>query len=166
MLSRVRTLSTLVKSGRPPLSSFLNMMFDDDINSMSSPLRMVPAISTYGRRTLDVDLLQTPSSYKVVCDMPGVKKSDIHCYIDKDQVLHITGEKQSYTAEDDVDEQGTFYHRMERSSEGMLKRQLKLPSDILEDDATCKFQDSVLSVNVPKAVGTTEPRTVIPVVED
>jgi len=104
-----------------------------------------------------MDLLETGSGLRVVCDLPGVSSDDVRVFIDKENVLHIQGEKKALPlpAEADAKEE-TVYHRMERLAEGTLKRLLKLPSDINIEKTTCTFKNSVLSVDLPRNESTEE----------
>jgi HSP20 family molecular chaperone IbpA len=48
-----------------------------------------------GTALMDLDFVETPDKYRVVCDMPGVKADDIDVFVDDDHVLHIVGHKKA-----------------------------------------------------------------------
>ncbi len=89
------------------------------------------------------DVMETENSIIVITDLPGVKKEDIDIDISEDSI------DISAKFEDEIDEEGANYIRKERSY-GETKRSIKLPAQIDVKKATAKFNDSILTVNLPK----------------
>ena len=89
------------------------------------------------------DVMETENSIIVITDLPGVKKEDIDIDISEDSI-DITAK-----FEDEIDEEGANYIKKERSY-GETKRSIKLPTQINVKEATAKFNDSILTVNLPK----------------
>lgn len=90
-----------------------------------------------------VDVMETENSIIVITDLPGVKKEDIDIDISEDSI-DITAK-----FEDEIDEEGANYIKKERSY-GETKRSISLPAQINVKEATAKFNDSILTVNLPK----------------
>ena len=89
------------------------------------------------------DVMETENSIIVITDLPGVKKEDIDIDISEDSI-DITAK-----FEDEIDEEGANYIKKERSY-GETKRSISLPAQINVKEATAKFNDSILTVNLPK----------------
>jgi len=90
-----------------------------------------------------VDVMETENSIIVITDLPGVKKEDIDIDISEDSI-DITAK-----FEDEINEEGANYIKKERSY-GETKRSISLPAQINVKEATAKFNDSILTVNLPK----------------
>ena len=89
------------------------------------------------------DVMETENSIIVITDLPGVKKEDIDIDISEDSI------DISAKFEDEIDEEGANYIKKERSC-GETKRSISLPAQINVKEATAKFNDSILTVNLPK----------------
>ena len=89
------------------------------------------------------DVMETENSIIVITDLPGVKKEDIDIDISEDSI------DISAKFEDEIDEEGANYIKKERSY-GETKRSISLPAQINVKEATAKFNDSILTVNLPK----------------
>ncbi len=89
------------------------------------------------------DVMETENSIIVITDLPGVKKEDIDIDI-SEETIDITAK-----FEDEINEEGANYIKKERSY-GETRRSISLPAKINIKEATAKFNDSVLTVNLPK----------------
>ncbi len=89
------------------------------------------------------DVMETENSIIVITDLPGVKKEDIDIDISEDSI------DISAKFEDEIDEEGANFIKKERSY-GETKRSISLPTQINVKEATAKFNDSILTVNLPK----------------
>jgi HSP20 family protein len=89
------------------------------------------------------DVMETENSIIVITDLPGVKKEDIDIDI-SEETIDITAK-----FEDEINEEGANYIKKERSY-GETRRSINLPAKINIKEATAKFNDSVLTVNLPK----------------
>lgn len=94
--------------------------------------------------TPPVDIQETPDSYHIQAELPGLTKDDIHVTLENN-VLRLTGERKW---EKDVKKEN--YHRVERSY-GSFARSFALPNQVSSDKVEAKFENGVLSVVVPKA---------------
>ena len=89
------------------------------------------------------DIMESETSIIIITDLPGVKKDDIDIDISEDSI-NITAK-----FEDELIEEGVSYIKKERNY-GETKRSISLPAKINIKGATAKFNDSVLTVKLPK----------------
>lgn len=89
------------------------------------------------------EVVETPGAYKILLDVPGVKKEDIHIEV-RDRQLVISGERKS-----PVLGESERVLRSERRF-GKFSRSFTLPEGIAEDKAQAVFTDGVLEVNLPR----------------
>jgi len=89
------------------------------------------------------DVVETDDEIIVKTDLPGVKKGDINVTLTEDSV-EITAQFEEEYSEEDVD-----YIRRERNY-GKTRKMLKLPAKVKVKDAAAKFEDSILTINLPK----------------
>jgi HSP20 family protein len=89
------------------------------------------------------DIMETETSFIIITDLPGVNKGDIDIDISEDSI-DITA-----TFEDEINEEGANYIKKERNY-GETKRSIALPAKINIKGATAKFNDSILTVTLPK----------------
>jgi HSP20 family protein len=89
------------------------------------------------------DIMETNDSIIIKIDLPAVKKEDIE--------IGIAGESIDIMAkfEEESEDEDINYIQKERSY-GETKRTIKLPSEIKVKEASAKFQDSVLTIKLPK----------------
>ena len=108
----------------------------------------------FGRQSLDesgalvwqppVDVEETPESYKIHVELPGMRLEDIKITLE-DNRLTIRGEK-SRTEE----QKGATYHRLERVY-GTFERSFSLTHAVNSEKIEATYRDGVLEVTVPKA---------------
>jgi len=89
------------------------------------------------------EVVETPTAYKILLDVPGLKKEDLQIEV-KDRQLVISGERK---APERTDDERTL--RQERRF-GKFSRTFSLPEGIAEERAEAKFTDGVLEVNLPR----------------
>jgi len=95
--------------------------------------------------SLLMDIKETPSSYEVHVDLPGVKKEDIKITISPNQQeLQISAYKHGMKKEE-----GHEYKLVERYS-GDVTRTLYLPESADVDKLAAKFNQGVLELDIPK----------------
>ncbi len=86
---------------------------------------------------------ETPESYIVEAELPGVKKADVSVDF-QDGVLTLKGEKNCF----DEEKKGQ-YHRFERSH-GSFTRSIQFPTDADPELVKAKMEDGVLRVEISK----------------
>ena len=91
-----------------------------------------------------VDFVETENQFEVTVDLPGLKPEEVNVEL-KDGGLWISGKR-----EEEKEEKGKTYHRVERSH-GEFRRVLPLPSTISEEKIDASFDNGVLKIIVPKS---------------
>ena len=108
-----------------------------------TPLRMdfqLPAAED-----MRVDVTEAGDSYKVSADLPGVNKEDINVSIDGNLV---TIEAEMKRSKETTDKSGKVL-RSERYS-GLMSRAFTLTQDVDDTKATARYEDGVLTLELPK----------------
>lgn len=124
--------------------------FDSMFNRFMAPLRME---MENGALDMRLDVTEVDGKYKVCADIPGFKKDDINVRIDGNIVqIDAASKKQKETKED-----GGKVLRSERW-EGAVSRTFSLAQDVDESKATAKYEDGVLTLELPKKVTTSSKR--------
>ncbi|GAA2907298.1 Hsp20/alpha crystallin family protein [Enterococcus pseudoavium] len=100
--------------------------------------------SFWDDRKMNVDIRDLDDHYEVKADLPGFEKAEIAVQYNND-ILSIDAE---HTTENEVKDDGRFVRR-ERSSSA-YHRQFVV-KDILEEAISAKFENGVLTLNLPKA---------------
>lgn len=90
-----------------------------------------------------VDIYEEADAVVVKAELPGIGKEDVEVDI-SDNVLTISGEKRSEGKVERKD-----YHRIERSY-GSFSRTLRLPGEVVSDQAKASFENGVLKIRIPK----------------
>ena len=95
-------------------------------------------------RRMKVDVAEQNGDYKVVAELPGVKKEDIKVNIDGDEV--------SITAETRAEKETKDGERLLHSERyvGKVSRAFRLAQEIDESRASAKYSDGVLELILPK----------------
>ncbi len=91
----------------------------------------------------NMDVIETEDKIIVKTDLPGVKKEDIKVDLTEDS-LDISAE---FEEEIEVEE-GRYIKRERRY--GKAKRTFTLPAKVKVDEARAKFENGVLTVDLPK----------------
>ena len=91
-----------------------------------------------------VDVSEKNGAYKVVAELAGVRKEDIHVDIDGAQVTLTAEVKQE--KEGDKDERTLHAERVY----GKVTRSFALPQEIDEAKVQAKFRDGILELELPK----------------
>ncbi|RFO94869.1 heat-shock protein Hsp20 [Rhodoferax lacus] len=94
-----------------------------------------------------VDMVEVNGAYKVLADLPGVKKEDISVRIDGNR-LQI--DAHAYAVKN-LKDHGITVLRNERRH-GTLRRAFTLAQDVDEGKVVAKFSDGLLQLELPKKV--------------
>ncbi|PKO60343.1 MAG: heat-shock protein Hsp20 [Betaproteobacteria bacterium HGW-Betaproteobacteria-18] len=103
-----------------------------------------------------VDVVEKDDAFKVHADLPGVKKEDINVRIDGNRV-HIDAEARR---EKDVKEKDGKVVRSERYY-GTVSRVFTLSQEVDEAKAVAKYEDGVLTLDLPKKATTASKKLTI-----
>jgi HSP20 family protein len=99
---------------------------------------------TEAPRRIKIEVTEANGDYKVLAELPGVKKEDIHVNIDGDQVS-ITAETR---AEREVKDGERVLHSERRF--GKVSRAFRLAQEVDEGKASARYTDGVLELTLPK----------------
>ena len=106
-------------------------------------------------RRIKIDVSEKDSEYRVLAEIPGVKKDDIQVDIEGD-VVSISAETR---AEKDVKEGERVIHA-ERYF-GKVSRSFRLGQEVDQAKASAKYSEGVLELVLPKKVGASGKRLTI-----
>lgn len=128
----------LVPSTRSMINSFMSDPFDAFFGTPTRHASVAPTM-------MRTDIKVTDTAYELDIDLPGFAKEDVSVDL-KDGYLTISAKTSKET--EDKDEKGT-YVRKERFS-GTCNRSFYVGEDIDEDAIKAKFDNGVLTIDVPK----------------
>ena len=101
---------------------------------------------------IKIDVKETEGGYTVLAEVPGVAKEDIHVSLDGN-VVNLRAEVRKH----DEKREGEKLLRSERYY-GAVARSFQLPADVDPAQAKAKYDNGVLTLNLPKKVGTAAQR--------
>jgi HSP20 family protein len=93
-----------------------------------------------------VDVFENDKEYRVLADLPGVAKDDIHIAVDRD-LLTISAE----VRKDALSKAGERLIRSERFI-GNLRRSFSLGADVDPEKVVAHYENGVLMLTLPKKV--------------
>ncbi len=112
-------------------------------------------------RTLDeldvrVDVVEKNGTFKVRADLPGVRKEDINVRIDGNlvQIDAQTRDEKEFKGNGDKVLRSERYY-------GAVSRAFALTQDVDESKAVARFEDGVLTLELPKKAGSAAKRLTI-----
>lgn len=121
-------------------------MFNDFISTVRSRQEdFSKAISDYtsNQEKPLVDVIETETEIIIKTDLPGIEKKDISVNLTQDNVEILA------TFEEEFSEEEVDYIRRERNY-GETRKIIQLPAKVKVKDVTAKFEDSILTINLPK----------------
>jgi len=124
--------------------------FESMFNRFMAPMR---AEMESGALDMRLDVTEIDGKYKVCADIPGFKKDDINVRIDGNIVQIDAAAKK----EKETKGEGGKVLRSERW-EGAVSRTFSLAQDVDETKASAKYEDGVLTLELPKKTTTTSKR--------
>ncbi len=129
----------------------MDRLFNQMLNAAWSPLAATEEVTNRGFLPA-VDIRETPEMLTLTAELPGLTKDDVQITLEN-QVLTISGERAF--AKETKDE---TCHRIERSY-GSFARSFTLPTNLKTDKVDAKFDNGVLTIQLPKAEET-KPRKI------
>jgi HSP20 family protein len=127
--------------------------FESLFKRIMSPVRQIGDIASMDMR---VDVKEVNGVYKVKADLPGVKKEDINVRIDGNIVqidAEVKAEKEAKEDEGKVLRSERYY--------GAVSRAFSVAQDVDESKAKARYEDGVLTLELPKKAGTGSKRIAI-----
>ena len=104
---------------------------------------------------IKMEVKEDKDSYTVLAELPGLKKEDIHVSVDQ-KVLTISAEihqEDKKTENEQVIHSERYY--------GQISRSIELPTDIELSRAEAKYEQGILSMQLPKKTGSSAHRLTI-----
>lgn len=92
-----------------------------------------------------VNVSESKDSLVLTAELPGMREEDVSVEIENN-VLTLSGEKVEQRTEGDEERR---YHVWERSY-GSFRRSFTLPRTVKPDDITARFDNGVLTIDLPK----------------
>lgn len=99
-----------------------------------------------------MDVSETEQQYLVKAELPGVQKEDIKVSIQGNQVS-LSAEVRNEKSADAAGSGSTGNLRSERYY-GQVQRSFTLPQEVDDDQAEARYENGVLSLTLPKKMGT------------
>ena len=127
--------------------------FESMFRRFASPMRMERSADELDIR---VDVVEKDGVFKIRADIPGVKKEDINVRIDGNLVQIDAETKQ----EKDFKTDGDKVLRSERYY-GAVSRAFTLTQDVDESKAVAKYENGVLTLELPKKTSSASKRLAI-----
>lgn len=124
------------------LQNEINRLFESMVNR-TGDFEGDEMISEWAPR---VDVVEQEDHYRIVADLPGMKRENIHVNVERN-TLSISGERNQVE-----EKKGERWYRRERTS-GTFKRVFSLPETVDPDNVSAEYKDGELTVTVPKAPG-------------
>lgn len=90
-----------------------------------------------------VDMYPVEGGLELKADLPGMSKEDINLSVNGDQII-LSGERKSQVERDSEN-----WHFKERYF-GKFTRNFKLPFEVEKQNVSAKFDNGVLTVNIPE----------------
>ena len=97
----------------------------------------------------DADIKETDKEMIVKMDLPGLAKDQIKIKLEGDQILKVSGSRES-DKEEQKTTQNFQYSRVERQH-GAFERSIKLPAAAQDSGTQAKYDNGVLTITIPKA---------------
>ncbi|KXU98393.1 hypothetical protein AB839_03125 [Stenotrophomonas sp. DDT-1] len=127
-----------------------NSRFDlfPDLDDLARSIGMRGPLARQYEHMLEMrmDVTEDSKSYRVLLDVPGVKKEDIDISIDGNQVTVTAEAKRERTHEQEKEIYSERY-------EGQAYRSFSLPADIDGSKAEAHYDGGVLRLDLPKKAG-------------
>ena len=129
--------------------------FGDVLDDLMRGFLVRPIAAGETARRLKIDVAEKDGEYRVLAEVPGVKKEDIQVDIEGD-VVSISAESR---AEKDVKEGERIIHS-ERYF-GKVSRSFRLGQEVDQAKASAKYSDGVLELVLPKKTAASAKRVTI-----
>lgn len=138
-----RLIDAMLRPGLSLLDPSLNPSMDAMTRRFVNSLRVRDDLLS--GMNVNVDVVEKDGTYEVRADLPGVKKEDINVRIDGN-VVNIEAKTQESSEKKDDAGKLVFNERYC----GAVSRSFALDADIDESQASGKYADGVLTLELPK----------------
>jgi len=132
-----------------PMQHYFNKLWSEFVNAPNL-LNMWRSTGLAGKLSIvepALDVSETEKAFRIHVELPGIDEKDVEVTISNDYLV-IKGMK-NY----ELSEEGENFIRCE-CSRGSFQRSVALPENINTDRANAIFKNGMLTVELPKLVGT------------
>ena len=119
---------------------WMNFPFEQDFWGKKNPL-----YGKHAKNLMKTDIRDVDGNYELEIDLPGFKKENVKIEL-KDGYLIVNASTKSETTEED---KKTKYIRKERYA-GSMSRSFYVGDNMKQEDIKAKFENGVLTLQVPK----------------
>lgn len=123
----------------------MDRLFDDFRTGFENSMVMPRRLGVQAIRTPAVDLIDEGGTYRLLAEMPGVRKEDITIEIGENEV-QISAEAK----EEKMEGNEGGYIRRERCY-SRISRHVSLPDAVRTDNSSAEMKDGLLTIILPKA---------------
>lgn len=120
-----------------------NRLLDNFFKDFSEGFFIRPLHGDSLPEQIRIDVQETDNAFQVSAELPGVKKEDIHIDV---QGARVTLKAEVHQQDSSKDERSL---RSERYY-GSVARSFELPSEVEADQASARYEDGVLKMELPK----------------
>jgi HSP20 family protein len=150
---KTSTFEEAIMSNLRIFDPVVNDPFESMFRRFLAPIRME---MDNGALEMRVDVTEIDGMYKVRADIPGAKKDDINVRIDGN-LIQIDAEMKR---QKETKESGGKVLRSERW-EGAVSRAFTVAQDVDESKVSAKYEDGVLTLELPKKATSTAKKITI-----
>ena len=119
--------------------------FDDLMDGFGFPDVNKKLYGRHAKNMMKTDIRETDEGYEVIMDLPGFKKDEIEVQLENG---YLTVSAAKGLDKDEADKKGKYICR-ERYA-GEMSRSFYVGDDITENDIHGKFENGILTLDVPK----------------
>ena len=126
-------------------SVFGRDIFDDFMDGFAFPDVSRELYGKHAKQIMKTDVKELDNGYEIMVDLPGFKKDEVNVELENG---YLTISASKGLDKDEEDKKGRFI-RQERYA-GAMSRSFYVGDDITENDIHAKFENGVLTIDVPK----------------
>ena len=119
--------------------------FDDLMDGFGFPDVNKKLYGRHAKNMMKTDIRETDEGYEVIMDLPGFKKDEIEVQLENG---YLTVSAAKGLDKDEADKKGKYICR-ERYA-GEMSRSFYVGEDILDTDIHARFENGILTLDVPK----------------
>ena len=119
--------------------------FDDLMDGFGFPDVNKKLYGRHAKNMMKTDIRETDEGYEVIMDLPGFKKDEIEVQLENG---YLTVSAAKGLDKDEADKKGKYICR-ERYA-GEMSRSFYVGEDILDTDIHARFDNGILTLDVPK----------------
>jgi HSP20 family protein len=130
-------------------------LFQDLVKNVFRPLALAPLSplqengETPDSRLIRMEVVELDKAYRILAELPGIRKEDVNVAIDGDRVMLSAESKREKSADESAQQSGERILVSERFH-GKFRRSIQLPEAVDDSGAEARYRDGVLELTLPK----------------